>query len=140
VIGSRSLGRCEPGALNLPQRAGNWVAGWMLGVLFGRRFTDLGPFRCVRYDSLRALGMRDTTWGWTVEMQARAARTGLRILEVPVAYRQRRAGRSKISGDLVGASRAAAKIVWTLARVALETRRSGPFNSHRSGGRGPSRA
>ena len=139
VIGSRTLGRSEAGALNLTQRLGNWIAGWMLGLLFGRRYTDLGPFRCVRYDSLRALGMRDTTWGWTVEMQARASRAGWSVIEVPVAYRRRRSGRSKISGDLVGASRAAVKILWTLGRLALQVPRTERVNLHRPGDRGPSR-
>jgi len=139
VIGSRSLGRSEAGALNLTQRLGNWIAGWMLGLLFGRRYTDLGPFRCARYDALRNLGMRDTTWGWTVEMQARASRAGWSVLEVPVAYRRRRGGRSKISGDLVGASRAAVKIIWTLGRLALQLRRTERVNPHRPGDRGRSR-
>jgi glycosyltransferase involved in cell wall biosynthesis len=123
VIGSRLLGRREPGALTLAQRLGGWVAGWCLGALFGRRFTDLGPFRAARYARLMLLGMRDPTWGWTVEMQARAARAGWEILEVPVSYRRRQAGRSKISGSPLGALRAAGKILWTLAKLAWSAER-----------------
>ena len=118
VIGSRILGRAEPGALNTAQRLGAWVSGWCLGLLFGRRHTDLGPFRAARYKPLLHLGMADPTWGWTVEMQARAARAGWRVLEIPVHYRRRRGGRSKISGSPAVAVRAAARILWTLAKVA----------------------
>ncbi|MEE9218161.1 MAG: glycosyltransferase family 2 protein [Acidobacteriota bacterium] len=139
VIGSRTLGRRQAGALNLPQRIGNWAAGWLLGLLFGRRFTDLGPFRIARYAALRDLGMRDPTWGWTVEMQARAIRAGWRILEVPVRYRRRQGGRSKISGDLVGALRAAGKIFWTLGWLFCSARQH-RSPSPRPGGRGSSAA
>jgi len=122
VIGSRTLGRSEPGALNAAQQIGGWVAGWCLGLLFGRRHTDLGPFRAARYRALRQLGMSDPTWGWTVEMQARAARAGWRVIEIPVGYRRRRGGRSKISGSPLIAARAAARILWTLAKVAWSRR------------------
>lgn len=136
VIGSRILGRCEPGALNWAQRLGSWFAGWCLGFLFGRRHTDLGPFRAVRYRSLLELGMSDPTWGWTVEMQARAARAGWRVIEIPVCYRLRRGGRSKISGSPAVAVRAAARILWTLARVCI----SGDPSSTDRPGHGPSPA
>ncbi|MGH9750779.1 MAG: glycosyltransferase family 2 protein [Candidatus Polarisedimenticolia bacterium] len=113
VIGSRVLGRREPGAL-LPQaRAGNWVATLLLRLLYGGRFTDLGPFRAVRFDALRRLQMRDRGYGWTVEMQARALLLGLRVAEVPVSYR-RRVGRSKISGTIEGSVRAGGRILWTI--------------------------
>ncbi len=117
VIGSRVLGqragRVEPGAL-LPQaRWGNALACALLRLRWGARFTDLGPFRAVRWDALQALGMRDPTFGWTVEMQVRATRAGLRSAEVPVAYR-RRVGRSKITGTVNGTVRAGAKILWTV--------------------------
>ena len=114
VIGSRTLGRREPGAL-LPQaRFGNWLATGLIRRFYGARWTDLGPFRAVRWTSLERLAMRDPDFGWTVEMQVKAARARLRSLEVPVSYR-RRIGRSKISGTLTGASRAGAKILGTIA-------------------------
>lgn len=121
VIGSRVLGgragRVERGAL-LPQaRAGNALAGALLRARWGVRFTDLGPFRAIRYPALLQLRMLDPTYGWTVEMQAKAARAGLRCVEVPVSYR-RRVGKSKISGTVVGSVRAGAKILWTIGRLA----------------------
>lgn len=125
VIGSRVLGqragRVERGAL-LPQaRWGNALACALIRVRWGERFTDLGPFRAVRYDALRRLGMRDETFGWTVEMQVRAVRAGLRCAEVPVGYRCR-VGRSKITGTVSGTLRAGAKILWTVGRHALARR------------------
>jgi glycosyltransferase involved in cell wall biosynthesis len=115
VIGSRVLGEREPGAL-LPQaRWGNAFATWLIRVLFGMRFTDLGPFRAVRFDALRALGMQDRDYGWTAEMQVKAARYGLRCEEVPVSY-HRRVGRSKITGTLKGTVRAGVKIIATIFR------------------------
>jgi hypothetical protein len=123
VIGSRVLGaragRAEAGAL-LPQaRLGNALACALLRLRWGARFTDLGPFRAIRYPALRALGMGDPTFGWTVEMQARAARGGLRCTEVPVSYR-RRVGSSKISGTISGSARAGAKILWTIGTLATK--------------------
>ena len=122
AIGSRVLGqragRVERGAL-LPQaRWGNALACALVRLRWGARFTDLGPFRAVRWRSLQRLGMRDETFGWTVEMQVRAVRAGLRCAEVPVAYR-RRVGRSKISGTVSGVVRAGAKILWTVGRHAV---------------------
>jgi len=115
VIGSRTRGAAVAGAL-LPQaRLGNALATFLMRVLFGVRATDLGPFRAIRSDALARLGMRDETWGWTVEMQIRAARAGLRVEEVPVAYR-RRVGTSKISGTIAGSARAGAKILATILR------------------------
>lgn len=116
VIGSRVLGECEPGSLTPAQRLGNRLAVALLGLLYGMRATDLGPFRAVRWTALDALGMRDRDFGWTVEMQARAARAGLVVVEVPVRYR-RRIGRSKISGTWSGALGAGWKILFTIARV-----------------------
>jgi glycosyltransferase involved in cell wall biosynthesis len=117
VIGSR-VSRAEPGAL-LPQaRAGNRLAVFLLRVLYGARYTDLGPFRAVRFDRLLELGMTDTSFGWTVEMQARAALAGWKTAEVPVSYR-RRIGVSKISGTLSGTLRAGSKILFTLLRLRL---------------------
>ncbi len=101
VIGSRTLGAREPGALTPQARFGNWLATRLLLALYGARFTDLGPFRAIRFRSLLDLGMRDRDFGWTVEMQIKAARAGLRTAEVPARYR-RRIGRSKISGTVSG--------------------------------------
>ena len=117
VIGSRVLGASEPGALTPVQRFGNRLATGLIAALFGVRFTDLGPFRAVAWDALERLGMRDRGYGWTVEMQARAARLGLRCVEVPVCYRRRRAGRSKVSGTLRGSVGAGTKILLTILRV-----------------------
>lgn len=109
VIGSRVRGERSPGALTPQQVFGNWLATRLLWILYGVRATDLGPFRAIRRDALASLGMRDPDFGWTVEMQIRAARSGLRVMEVPVRYR-RRIGKSKISGTLAGCIRAASKI------------------------------
>jgi glycosyltransferase involved in cell wall biosynthesis len=115
VIGSRVLGKREAGAL-LPQaRVGNALATWLIRRLFGVQYTDLGPFRAVRLSSLTRLHMADRTFGWTVEMQVKAARQGLRITEVPVRYRKR-IGESKITGTLLGSVRAGYKILWTIFR------------------------
>jgi glycosyltransferase involved in cell wall biosynthesis len=119
VVGSRVLGPHEPGSLGAVQRFGNALATLLLRVLFGARFTDLGPFRAIRWDALAALLMRDRTYGWTVEMQARALRAGLRCVEVPVRYRRRAAGRSKISGTIEGMWGAGTRILGTIARVRL---------------------
>jgi glycosyltransferase involved in cell wall biosynthesis len=115
VIGSRVLGRRERGAL-LPQaRAGNLVACLLIRLFYGHRFTDLGPFRAVRWGALESLGMADPDFGWTAEMQVKAVRRGLRCAEVPVSYR-RRTGVSKITGTVTGTVRAGYKILWTVAR------------------------
>lgn len=126
VIGSRVLGNAEPGAL-LPQaRFGNWLATHIIRWCTGVRFTDLGPFRALRWASLERLDMRDTAFGWTVEMQLKAASSGLRCVEVPVSYR-RRIGRSKITGTLRGTVLASITILailarWGLARAGLARR------------------
>ncbi len=115
VIGSRVLGRRERGAL-LPQaRAGNLVACLLIRLFYGHRFTDLGPFRAVRWEALERLGMADPDFGWTAEMQVKAVRRGLKSTEVPVSYR-RRTGVSKITGTVSGTLRAGYKILWTVAR------------------------
>ena len=122
VIGSRILGDREPGAL-LPQaRAGNLVACTLIRVLYGHRYTDLGPFRAVRWEALERLGMRDPDFGWTAEMQVKALRQGLAVTEVPVSYR-RRVGVSKITGTVRGTVLAGWKILWTVFRYALGGRR-----------------
>ncbi len=118
VIGSRALGERDPGALTPVQVFGNRLAALLLRRLFGLGATDLGPFRAIRWEALESLGMRDQDYGWTVEMQARGARAGLRVLEAPVRYR-RRIGRSKISGTVRGVLGAGWKILYMIARVRL---------------------
>lgn len=115
VVGSRVLGRREPGAL-LPQaRFGNWLAAVLIRRLYGLAVTDLGPFRAIRWVNLLGLRMADEDFGWTAEMQVKAARAGLRYCEVPVSYRKR-VGVSKISGTLSGSVRAGTKILSTVLR------------------------
>ncbi|TNF71385.1 MAG: glycosyltransferase family 2 protein [Acidobacteria bacterium] len=115
VIGSRALGEHEPGAL-LPQaRAGNLVACLLIRLLYGHRYTDLGPFRAVRWQALEKLKMSDPDFGWTAEMQVKALRRGLRVTEVAVSYR-RRIGVSKITGTVRGTLMAGYKILWTVLR------------------------
>ena len=116
VIGSRVLGQAEPGALAPHQRFGNRLATFLVAWLYGFRYTDLGPFRAIRADRLRQLGIRDCDFGWTVEMQVRALRCGLRVVEVPVSYR-RRIGTSKISGNLRASLAAGWKIISTILRL-----------------------
>jgi glycosyltransferase involved in cell wall biosynthesis len=118
VIGSRELGRRAPGSQPWHAVLGTRVCVGLMNVLIGTRATDLGPFRAITSEALRRLELRDRTFGWTVEMQIRAARRGLRVAEVPVDYRPR-VGRSKISGTLSGSLRAGAKILGTIARHAL---------------------
>ena len=118
VIGSRVLGEREPGAL-LPQaRFGNALSAFLIRRLYGVAYTDLGPFRAIRHDALLRLGMVDRDFGWTVEMQVKAARHGLRATEVPVSYRRRHAGHSKVTGTLSGTVRAGWKILVTIFRHA----------------------
>ena len=119
VIGSRASGEREPGSLSPHQRFGNWLAASLLRVFYGARHTDLGPFRAIRVDALRGLAMTDKNFGWTVEMQIKARRHGLRVIEVPVRYRRRRAGESKVSGTAKGSILAGAKILWTILRYRI---------------------
>ena len=116
VLGSRLLDGCDPGALPPQARYGNRLSVGLIRLLYGFRYTDLGPFRAMRYTSLVSLGMRDTTFGWTAEMQVKALRAGLRVLEIPVPYRRRAAGRSKITGTVTGTVKAGARILWTIVR------------------------
>ena len=115
VLGSRLLGRREAGAMAAHALWGNRLACLLLRRLTGVGYTDLGPFRAIGWDALQRLGMADRDFGWTVEMQLKAARSGLRIEEIPVPYR-RRVGRSKISGTVTGSVRAGVKILRTLWR------------------------
>ncbi len=113
VVGSRALGKRDDGSMTFPQIFGNWLATTLLNIIYGANFTDLGPFRAIRYSSLKKLGMRDTTYGWTVEMQLKASKHELRCLEVPVSYRVR-TGKSKISGTVKGTVMAGYKILFTI--------------------------
>nr|WKN39752.1 glycosyltransferase family 2 protein [Tunicatimonas sp. TK19036] len=115
VIGSRALGERERGSMTPQQVFGNWLATKLLRWLYGAHFTDLGPFRAIRYEALMALGMKDRTYGWTVEMQLKAAKQKLRCTEVPVRYRQR-IGLSKVSGTVKGTVMAGYKIIWTIIK------------------------
>lgn len=115
VIGSRTLGGAEPGAL-LPQaRFGNWLATRLMYLRFGYLYSDLGPFRAIRAEAIEHLKMRDRNFGWTVEMQIKALREELRVGEVSVRYRKR-IGASKITGTITGTILAGVKILWTIAR------------------------
>lgn len=126
VLGSRTLGERERGALTPQQIFGNWLACTLIRWIWGRRFTDLGPFRAIRRDSLDRLRMADPDYGWTVEMQVRAAQCGLVCKEVPVRYR-RRIGMSKVSGTIRGVIGAGTKILYIIFREALgEQRRERP--------------
>jgi len=120
VLGSRLLGLREPGAMPPQSVYGNRLACLLMGCLFRARYTDLGPFRAIDYRALCRLGMTDTNFGWTVEMQVKAARAGLRTVELPVPYR-RRVGTSKISGTVTGTIKAGTKILYTIAKYALRT-------------------
>ena len=122
VIGSRTRGEREPGSLNFQQVFAGRMAGLLLSWLYGVRYTDMCPFRAIRHDALAGLGMREETYGWNLEMQMRAARAGLRVLEVPVNHRRRAGGKSKVSGTLRGTLLAGTRILATFARVALERR------------------
>jgi len=122
VISSRTRGRRERGSMNWHQVFAGYIVGFFLRLLYGVRSTDMGPFRAIRRDALERLNMREETYGWPLEMQMRAARAGLRTLEVPVDYRRRAGGQSKIAGTLRGSVLAATRILLTLARIAMEAR------------------
>lgn len=116
VIGSRALGRMESGAMMPQQIFGNWLATTLIRLFYKYEFTDLGPFRAIRYDKLVELDMQDPDFGWTVEMQVKAAKFGLKCVEVPVTYRKR-TGVSKISGTIKGTVLAGHKILWTIFKL-----------------------
>lgn len=116
VIGSRMLGKRDRGALPAHSLFGNWLAGAILTHLYSQRTTDLGPFRAIRRTALERLQMRDRGFGWTMEMQGKAARLRLRTMEIPVPYRKR-IGRSKITGSLKASVKAAVVILWTAFRL-----------------------
>jgi glycosyltransferase involved in cell wall biosynthesis len=120
VIGSRTRGRREHGSMNFQQIISGRVAGLILRLLYGVRYTDMCPFRAIRRDAFAKLNMREETYGWNLEMQMKAARLGLRILEVPVNHRCRAGGESKVSGTLRGTFVAGSRILATLLRIAFE--------------------
>jgi glycosyltransferase involved in cell wall biosynthesis len=119
VIGSRTRGQREHGSMNLQQIIAGRLAGLILRLLYGVRYTDMSPFRAIRRDALERLHMREETYGWNLEMQMKAARNGLRVLEIPVNHRRRAGGESKVSGTFRGTFVAGSRIVATLVRVAL---------------------
>ena len=117
VLGSRTLGKAEPGALLPHQLFGNWLATLLIRVLYGHRYTDIGGYRAIQREALERLRMQDRSYGWTIEMQVRALQCGLRIVEVPVAYRCRVAGVNKISGNLRASLHAGRVIISTIIRL-----------------------
>lgn len=119
VIGSRVLGEALPGALRPHQRFGNWLATTLIHLFWGQRYTDLGPFRALRAGTLRQMQMRERTYGWTVEMQVRAAQMGLRVAEVPVSSGLRVAGTEKVSGNWAASLQAGVMILTTIFRLLL---------------------
>jgi len=130
VIGARTAELREAGSTTPPQRFANWLMPLLIRLGWGHRFTDLGPFRAIRRASLDAIDMQDRAYGWTIEMQIRAVELGLRIREVPVAHRNRRHGKSKISGTVRGVALAAYWIIrtcgvlWWTKRRRLRARRA----------------
>jgi len=119
VIGSRTRGQREPGSMNLQQIIAGRLAGLILRLIYRVHYTDMSPFRAIRRNALEQLDMREQTYGWNLEMQMKAARDGLRILEVPVNHRRRAGGESKVSGTFRGTFVAGSRIVATLLRVAV---------------------
>jgi glycosyltransferase involved in cell wall biosynthesis len=120
VIGSRTQGQREPGSMNFHQVIAGYMIGFMLRILYGVRSTDMGPFRAIRRDTYDRLNLREETYGWPLEMQMRAARARVRTMEVPVDYRRRAGGQSKIAGTVRGSVLAASRILITFARIAIQ--------------------
>jgi len=116
VIGSRALGNLEKGSMTIPQIFGNWLATNLVKLIYKYEFTDLGPFRAIKWEKLIALDMQDRDFGWTVEMQVKAAKLGYKCVEVPVNYRKR-IGKSKVSGTIKGTFLAGHKILWTIFKL-----------------------
>jgi glycosyltransferase involved in cell wall biosynthesis len=117
VIGSRMRGKADPGALNRAQVLAAKMVGLLVKTLYGFRYTDMGPFRAIRRERLEAMQMREMTYGWNLEMQIKAVRMGLRVVEIPVDYRRRIGGESKVSGNAWASVKAGARILGVLARV-----------------------
>jgi glycosyltransferase involved in cell wall biosynthesis len=120
VIGSRTRGTRERGSMTPHQLIAGRVLGAAIRLLYGVGYTDMGPFRAIRRDTLMRLDMREETYGWNLEMQMRAARAGLRVLELPVAHRRRAGGHSKVSGNLRGTLKASWRILAVFLRIATE--------------------
>ncbi len=116
VIGSRALGDMEPGSMTIPQVFGNWLATNLIRLIYKYEFTDLGPFRAIRYNRLIEIDMQDKDFGWTVEMQVKAAKMGLKCTEIAARYRKR-IGKSKVSGTIKGTFLAGHKILWTIFKL-----------------------
>ncbi|HEV2577179.1 MAG TPA: glycosyltransferase family 2 protein [Acidobacteriaceae bacterium] len=117
VIGSRMRGKAEPGSLNGAQMFAAKMIGSLVGMLYGFRYTDMGPFRAIRRECLEAMHMREMTYGWNLEMQIKAVRARLRVVEIPVDYRCRIGGESKVSGNAWASVKAGVRILGVLARV-----------------------
>ena len=132
VMGSRVRGRREAGSMTPQQVAAGRLAGVLLRLVYGVRFTDMSPMRAMRVDRLAALGMAETTYGWNLEMQMRVAAAGLRILEIPVDHRLRRGGESKVSGNARAVLRAGWKIMTTFVRLSRSLRRTGAATDGRA--------
>ncbi|UKN03842.1 glycosyltransferase family 2 protein [Paracrocinitomix mangrovi] len=115
VIGSRALGKRAKGSMTVPQVFGNWLATRLMRLFYRVKFTDLGPFRAIKYDKLMALEMSDKTYGWTIEMQIKAAKRKFKTCEVPVNYKKR-IGKSKVSGTIKGTFMAGYKILWAIVK------------------------
>ena len=116
VIGSRTTGELEKGAMMPQQVFGNWLATTLIKMIYNYEFSDLGPFRAIKYDQLMAINMVDKNFGWTVEMQVKAAKQKLKCTEIPVKYRKR-IGVSKVSGTIRGTFLAGHKILWTIFKL-----------------------
>jgi len=117
VLGSRTLGGAEPGALLPHQVFGNWLATLLIRILYGYHYTDLGGFRAIRREALERLRMQERNYGWTIEMQVRALEEGLRVVELPVSYRRRAAGINKVSGNVRASLQAGGVILGTVLRL-----------------------
>jgi glycosyltransferase involved in cell wall biosynthesis len=117
VIGSRTRGRAEPGSLNGAQVFAAKLIGTLVKMLYGFRYTDMGPFRAIRRECLEAMQMREMTYGWNLEMQIKALKMGLRVVEIPVDYRCRIGGESKVSGNMWASVKAGVRILGVLVRV-----------------------
>ena len=115
VIGSRALGKQESGSMTFPQRFGNWLSTRMMHLFYGVKYSDLGPFRAMKFDKLLELNMSEMTFGWTIEMQIKAAKQKMNSCEVPVNYKVR-IGESKVSGTVKGAVMAGVKILWSIVK------------------------
>lgn len=126
VIASRTRGKREPGSMAWHQLLSGRLIGAIAGLLYGFHYTDMCAFRAIRRDALLALDMQEMTYGWNLEMQLKAARARLRILEIPLPYARRAGGHSKVAGSIRGTVQAGSRILLTLARVALQSKRSNP--------------